>query len=136
MFKFVFGPIFGYLADYSVYTSILITVLGMMSSVFVFTFFGEFLKRRVLRRLFRRRKVFTKRNRRFVVIWRKYGIPGVAALTPLLLTPIGGTIVLTTFGSPRRKVFLYMFISAVFWSIIITNLVYIVGDPIIEWFNP
>ncbi len=130
MFKFIFGPLGGYAVRLEIITTILATVAGMMTVVFAFSFFGEFLRKRVLSRFFRNKKRFSARSRRFVIIWRKYGIAGVAALTPVLLTPIGGTIVAMSFGAPRNKLLLYMFISAVVWAVIFTVATYKFGKEV------
>lgn len=65
-----------------------------------------------------------------VSIWKKYGVFGVAFLTPVLFTPIPGTLVLVSFRTPLRSIFINMFISAVFWALVFTYLVYEVGAEI------
>lgn len=116
LFKFIAGPALGSLAGYSLLEIMFVTVSGMMSSVLVFTYLGEWAKRQWDRRFYQRRPVFTKKNRRMVTVWQKSGAAGVAFLTPLLLTPIGGTLVMTSFGVKRRIIITYMLISAVWWS--------------------
>ena len=134
MLKFIAGPVGGYAAGLHMILTIVLTVGAMMSSVLVFSYLGATLKRRFLDRIFTKRKKFTKRNRRFVVIWNKYGIRGVAFLTPLIFTPIGGTLLMASMGAPRRKIFLSMFLSALFWSIAFTALIYTFGEQIIPGF--
>jgi hypothetical protein len=68
------------------------------------------------------KKVFTKRNRRLVTIFRKYGLFGISFLTPVLLSIPIGTIVANSFESNKRKIFLYMFISILFWSTLMVSL--------------
>ena len=68
------------------------------------------------------KKVFTKRNRRLVTIFRKYGLLGIAFLTPVLLSIPIGTIVANSFEPKKRKIFLYMFISILFWSTLMVSL--------------
>ena len=116
LFKFIAGPVLGSVAGYSLLEIMLVTVLGMMSSVLIFTFLGEWMKRQWDLRFHRKRLIFSKRNRRIVKIWQKSGAAGVAFLTPLLLTPIGGTLVMTSFGVKRKIIVSYMFISSVWWS--------------------
>ncbi len=79
-----------------------------------------------MRKIFgaRKRKVFTKRNRQFVKIWNAYGVAGVAFFTPLLLTPIGGAILANAFGGRQLTIFKYMMISALFWSFVITYILF------------
>ena len=117
MVKFIGGPLSGAAAGLTWVETFVFTVLGMMASVLLFSFLGENAKKRFLGRFQKKKKIlFTPRNRRIVRIWRKYGLKGVAFLTPLLLTPIGGTIVAASFGEPRRRIFIYMLVSAIFWG--------------------
>ncbi|MEM9388913.1 MAG: hypothetical protein AAGA02_00485 [Bacteroidota bacterium] len=132
MLKFIAGPTLGYAAGFSFLTTVLITIGGMMASVTLFTYLGTYLREKVLRRFFRRKKIFSPRTRRFVTIWKKYGIIGVAFLTPLILTPIGGTIVLTSFGSPRGAILLTMLFSAIIWSLVFVSLIYAFGTTFLE----
>ncbi|HEY9048228.1 MAG TPA: hypothetical protein VIN08_20115 [Ohtaekwangia sp.] len=131
MLKFIFGPLAGYTANLTLATTILATVAGMMTVVFAFAFFGEFLRTRIVDKFFAKRKRFSDRNRKFVGIWKKYGLPGVAALTPVFLTPIGGTLLALSFGAPRNKLILYMFISAAVWSVIFSSAIYFFGNEVL-----
>src|SRR5690554_1519066 len=118
LFKFIAGPVLGYVAGYSLVEIMLVTVSGMMSSVLLFTYLGEWAKKQWGIRIKRKKVVFSRKNRRIVKIWQKFGAAGVAVLTPLLLSPIGGTLVLTSFGVNRRKIISYMLFSGLFWSFI------------------
>jgi hypothetical protein len=130
MFKIIFGPTMGYAAGLSPLLTVIITVAGMMTTVFIFTFFGEIIREKVLRRFIKPKKVFTKRNRRFVKIWRKYGELGVSFLTPILLSPPGGSILAIALGGSRKKTIGYMFLWSVVWSTIITYTFYYSGDAL------
>jgi membrane protein DedA with SNARE-associated domain len=130
MIKFIFGPLSGYAAGLTVVTTILSTVGGMMTVVFAFTYFGSWLRNNLFKRFFPNSKIFTSRSRKFSMIWKKYGLVGVAALTPLILTPIGGTILAVSSGSPKEKIILYMFISACFWGVSLTLATYFFGHAI------
>ncbi len=134
MLKFIAGPTLGYAAGFSFIVTVIITIGGMMSSVLFFTYLGTLLRENVLRRFYKRRKLFTKRNRRFVKIWKKYGIVGISFLTPLILTPIGGTILLTSVGSPKNKIVWTMLLSSIFWSLFFTAVIYSFGTTFLEKF--
>jgi hypothetical protein len=131
MLKFILGPIGGYAAGFNLITTILITVASTMTVVLSFAFFGDFMRKQVITRIFVNRKKFTDRNRKFVVIWRKYGIAGVAALTPVFLTPIGGSVLAITFGTPKDKLIIYMFISASVWSVLFSSAIYFFGNEVL-----
>lgn len=68
------------------------------------------------------KKVFTPRNRKIVKIWRDYGLVGIAFLTPVLISIPIGTIVANNMVHNRKKIFLYMFCSIVFWSVLMTSM--------------
>jgi hypothetical protein len=133
MLKFVFGPLGGYAAGFTVVTTILVTVAGMMTVVLVFTLFATWIREKIIMRFFKKRNKFSPRNRRFVTIWKKYGLIGVAALTPILLTPIGGTLLALSSGSPKEKIIFYMFISASVWSVIMSVGLYFFGNEVLRY---
>lgn len=118
LFKFIAGPLLGAAAGYSLLEIILVTVLGMMTSVVLFTFMGEWFKKNWTVIIKKKSKKFSKRTRNTIKIWKKFGIWGIAFLTPLILTPIGGTVVLTSFGVAKRKILFTMLVSALFWALI------------------
>src|SRR6478609_3641553 len=133
--KFFLGPIFGYYAKIHIATLLIGTVAGMMISVVAFTFFGDWLRSKLSNRFSsKKKKRFTKGNRRTVTIWKKFGIAGVAFLTPILFTPIPGTILAVSFGVPKNKILLYMLLSAIFWSFVINGLLYYFGPGILPDF--
>ena len=133
MLKFIFGPLGGYAAGFSLVTTILVTVAGMMTVVLVFTFFGNWIREKITSRFSKKRNKFSQRNRRFVTIWKKYGLIGVAALTPLILTPIGGTLLAVSSGSPKEKIIFYMFISASVWSVVWSVALYFFGNEVLKY---
>ena len=134
MLRFIFGPLGGYAAGFSLLLTILITVASMMTVVFAFTLFGNWLRENVINRFFRKKKKFSPNNRRFVTIWKRYGLIGVAALTPILLTPIGGSLLAVSSGSPKDKIILYMLISASFWSVVFSSALYFFGNEVTKYF--
>ncbi|HEY5916491.1 MAG TPA: hypothetical protein VIU13_03785 [Chryseolinea sp.] len=134
MLKFIFGPLGGYAAGLTLLTTILTTVAGMMTVVLSFTFAGTWIREKVIYRFFGKQKKFSQRTRKFVRIWKKYGLIGVAALTPLLLTPIGGSILAVSSGSPKEKIIFFMFVSASAWSVIFSVGVYLLGKEFLPDF--
>ena len=125
MFKFILGPSIGYAEKLPWITTAIFTALGMMTSVVIFSFMGTELRNKFFKRVNRKKKpIFRKRTRRMVRIWQKYGMQGVAFLTPLLLTPIGGTIIAISFGASKRKIIFYMLPNAIFWAFTLTYLYY------------
>lgn len=122
----------GYAAGLSPLVTVIITVAGMMTTVVLFSFVGEWIRETILRRYIKPKKVFTKRNRRFVKVWRKYGELGISFLTPILLSPPGGAIIAMALGGSKKKIIAYMFLWSVVWSTIITYTFYYSGDALRE----
>lgn len=134
MLKFILGPIGGYASGLTFLTTVLTTVAGMMTIVLLFTFFGDFMRNKVFKRFMRTEKKTPAREHKYLWLWKKYGILGVAALTPVVLTPIGGTLLAISFGVPRNKLILYMFISASVWALIFSGTVYFFGNEVLPEF--
>ncbi|GAB2571464.1 hypothetical protein [Spirosoma areae] len=122
--KFVGGPLTGAALGLSWIETAICTVIGMMLSVIVITFAGAALQALVQRYRKEPPKRFTKRTRLAVRIWKRAGMAGIAFLTPLLLTPIGGTVLAVSFRVGKGTLLLYMLISAVFWAAIQTLALY------------
>jgi glycerol-3-phosphate acyltransferase PlsY len=111
--KFAGGPIMGTTFGFHWPLTAFITILGMMTSVTIFSLIGKPAKEWINKRFFSETRLFSANNRRTANIWRKYGLKGVAFLTPILLTPVGGTLVAISFGEPKGEIFIYMLYSAV-----------------------
>ncbi len=127
--KFILGPLEGYGLKLHFVTTVLATIGGMMISVVAFTFFGDWLRHVLLKRFFHSKDQENpnKKKNRFSGFIAKYGLGGVAFLTPVFLTPIGGTIIAVSLGKPKNKILLFMLISAIFWAIVFTAIVYLLG---------
>ena len=95
----------GAAAGFNLLEIVTVTVGGMMTSVVAMTFLGDWFKSHWNLRLTKNRKKFTPKTRRIVRVWKKFGPIGVAVLTPIFLTPIGGTIVLNAFNVEKKIFF-------------------------------
>ncbi len=68
----------------------------------------------------KKKKIFTKKNRRIVRVRQKYGLPGIAFFTPLLLSiPVGTFLVVRYYNNSKIK-FYYLIASNLIWSLIYT----------------
>jgi membrane protein DedA with SNARE-associated domain len=130
MLKFIFGPFAGKAGGLHFLTTAISTALGMMISVFAFTYFGEFIRTRILRKLVKKKKDVPPLKNKSIVA--RYGLAGIAFFTPILLTPIGGTLLAVSFTRQKEKIILYMSISAIVWSFIFTTAVYVGYEAIMK----
>ncbi|WP_266362775.1 hypothetical protein [Tellurirhabdus rosea] len=122
--KFIGGPISGIALGLSWLETSLCTILGMMVSVMAVTYAGKALQLLLRRWSKKPPRRFTRRTRLAVRIWKRSGMLGIALLTPLLLTPIGGTALAVSFRVHRHLIFAYMLGSAVFWGVVLTLAIY------------
>ncbi|WP_162340916.1 hypothetical protein [Cyclobacterium salsum] len=118
LFKFIAGPLLGYAAGFGLWEIVAVTVSGMMTSVVLFSFLGEWFKKNWVLITRKKSKTFSKKTRSIIKVWHKFGVWGIAFLTPVILTPIGGTVVLTSFGIDKKKILFAMLISSLFWAIL------------------
>ncbi len=121
--KFFLAPSATIYAGYGFYSTIIITTLGGIFGFLSFFFFGKWIKNWINRMSYRKAKVkskFNYRNRIIVKIKMKYGLIGLALLTPSLIgIPIGALIASNYFGKQKRTI--PIFISSIFiWSLLLT----------------
>jgi membrane protein DedA with SNARE-associated domain len=135
MIKFIFGPIGGKAAGLHLITTMVVTAAGMMTVVVAFTYFGEFLRSKILHRFFPKKESEEKMPKKRSAFFTKYGLAGIALLTPVILTPIGGTLLAVSVSPSREKIILYMFVSACVWSVILTLAVYFGYDAVMNFVN-
>ncbi|MFD3002122.1 hypothetical protein ACFS7Z_17260 [Pontibacter toksunensis] len=134
MVKFFAGPLTGISLGLSYLETALLTVAGMMTSVIIFSIIGKAVSEWYSRRQRAKQKPrFTSKNRRIVKVWTNFGVTGVAFLTPILLTPIFGTIVAALLGAPRKHIFVHMLWSSAFWSATLTLMVFEFGDVVAKY---
>ncbi|QKZ11886.1 hypothetical protein [Spirosoma sp. KUDC1026] len=122
--KFLGGPLTGLALGLYWLETALCSTLGMMISVVLVTYAGAALRALVARFRPQKPKLFTKRTRLAVRIWKRFGMAGIAFLTPLILTPIGGTALAVSFGVQRARLLLYMLLSGLGWAVVQTLVLY------------
>ena len=124
MVKFVAGPLAGLALNLSWWETAICTVVGMMFSVVIFVFLGGAIQQLMARYRKTQPRLFSKRSRLAVRVWKKSGMTGIAFLTPLLFTPIGGTLIAVSFKVPRLTVIAQMLFWGVVLGVVITLIVY------------
>lgn len=118
--KSILPPLLGPAAGLESWEIIIITVVGLMTSVLLFTYLGEKIKKHIIPIFVKQPKKFTKKSRQMVKLWKKYGIIGICFLTPLILSPPGGALLVSSVGAPRKQVFLFMLFFGLMWATIWT----------------
>lgn len=73
----------------------------------------------------KKKRVFTWKNKLIVRIKRDYGLIGLAAITPTLLSIPVGTFLAARYFTDQKKVITYLSASVVVWSVIVSSVVII-----------
>lgn len=121
--KFILGPTLGLSFNLNLIAICVLTTAGMMTTVYVLAYFGEQIREltvRVFGSKTKKKKVFTEKSRRFVRIWKKHGVKGIAFLTPLLLSPPVGTLLATALGGKKEEIIKWMWVWASVSSVVLT----------------
>jgi len=121
MVKFLGGPLAGVSMGLPFGLTLALTVAGMMTTVIIISGVGRvWVRHKQQQRRLRRVPIFSSRSRNIIKVFRRFGMGGIAFLTPVLLSPIGGTVIATLLGVPRNRILLHMLWSAVFWGGVLT----------------
>ncbi|SNS02676.1 MULTISPECIES: hypothetical protein [Hymenobacter] len=117
MFKFVAAPVAGVAAGVAPQLIWILSVAGMMTTVLLVSGLGKaWAMHQRRKRAEKGKPLFSRRSRTIVSIYRRFGIVGIAFLTPILFSPIGGTVIATQLHVPRWRILVHMLWSAMFWG--------------------
>jgi Ca2+/H+ antiporter, TMEM165/GDT1 family len=96
---------------------------NLLTVLLLIMFINQFKAWRSKRRKYKEPKE-SKRSVRAQNLWKKYGLPGLAMLGPLVAGSHLTALASMTFGGAKKKTFIWMTISITTWSIAFTVLLY------------
>jgi len=116
-----------YLVKMSFAETLVYTNIGGILGAVVFFYFSAFLIKmwnrywpESLKIRKTAKKVFTKRNRRFVAIKMKFGLLGIVILSPVILSiPLGAFLTVKYYGTKIRNI-IWLIAGQIFWSLVYT----------------
>jgi len=147
--KFIFAPALSIGLGFSYIQTIIITSVGGLTGVYFFYYLSDvtinfyykniypyFSIAKKLKPIYigvpaktyplRGKKSFTFKNKTIVRTRKTFGIKGIAILTPIVLSiPLGVFLVNRYYGHDKKK-FIYLGISVVLWSFLLTSVLFIV----------
>jgi hypothetical protein len=142
--KYWFGFPAARVAGLSFLETYFITTLGGITAFFIFYFFSpvvfkffawliyefkKFLNINIEPVLKTKKNIFTKRSRLFVKVMQRYGLAGLAFVTPSLISiPVGSTIAANLSGRKAKnklKVITLFCSSIIFWDLVLTAITFI-----------
>lgn len=126
--KFLPCPSLAILSGFSLIESILITTSGGLTGAIVFFRSAEYLmertrRRRILQVMSGKRKpakVFTRYNRVLVNVKKRFGISGIAVLTPVALSIPVGSLIMAKFFKHHAMALPSILISVLVWSVLLS----------------
>lgn len=120
--KFIFAA--GYLLverEHPYSEVFLILLSGGIIGTFVFYYFSEW-THKLLNRFFKikkKSKIFTRQNRKLVQFKSKYGIIGIALLTPVFFSIPIGCFIAAKFYKNKKNTLPVLLLSVLFWSAVL-----------------
>lgn len=73
------------------------------------------------------KRIFTRGNKRIVRIKQKFGLAGIAFITPCLISIPIGTLVAVAFYPKRKIVLIYLLVSLLLWSLVLNYIAQLIA---------
>lgn len=109
----------GYIAGFDYLEVVLFTLIGGVIGTVFFVYSARGSKKLYLRYLERNNKQprkFTRMNRWIVRIKQRFGLYGLALITPPLISVPIGAVIAATIYKDKRRVMLFLILGVIFWS--------------------
>jgi hypothetical protein len=123
-------PLAHYVYDLPYIDTIVITTAGGAFGVFLFFYFGARIVKffpNFFKPMPKNRKIFTKKNKFYVVLIKKYGLIGIALISPILISiPVGAFLAARFFRHQSFSALSFLCLSVLFWSIVLTTFIYFI----------
>lgn len=134
-FKYSFATLFAADSSLGTIPAFLANFLGGVWGVFVFVYLEEKIQKWYINRQKRKGtyRVFSRRNRFIIKLRKRFGLKGLAVLTPILLTiPLGVAISLSLTHN-KKMIVRYILLSCFFWTTVILLPYKLIGIDISKW---
>lgn len=124
--------------DFNFWKVIIVTCSGGIIGTIIFTYVSEALMKwwhKAKMQYFRNHrhpKVFTKGNRRIIRIKKRFGIWGIALISPIGLSIPVGTFIAERFYKDKKKVIFVFSIAVIFWNTAIYFLLLFFHDSLMK----
>lgn len=89
---------------------------------------------RAKRGLIHKRKIFTPFNRRIIRVRARFGLAGIAFITPILLSTPIGALIAERFYKDKKKIIVYLSGATLFWGLTLYLLLYFFEGGLKSWF--
>jgi hypothetical protein len=129
IFKFGFGLFAAVVLDANIEHRIFVNLLGGLIGILKYTFFSAIIKHFYLKIRYRYSKPvkFTKWNRGIITFKKRFGIIGIALISPIIITIPIGIVLMLQITNKKWKIILFMFLSCILWAMIFFSLFHFFG---------
>ena len=107
--------------NYSYLEIVSILLTGGFIGTFFFYFFSNWVNK-MLNKLFqkkKKKKVFSKKMRKFINIKNKYGLIGIAIISPIIISIPVGNFIASRFFAKKKHTLIVMLAGVVLWALIL-----------------
>ncbi|MCW5907108.1 MAG: hypothetical protein KIS94_04560 [Chitinophagales bacterium] len=112
----------------------LANVIGGIIGIVLFTYLGTFMQDYLMKRFPKQfNRKFTRTNRMLVRVKQRFGLGGVAALTPIILSIPVGVMFALALTHDKRKILVSMITSILFWATILFLPYYLFDLNVVQW---
>lgn len=125
--KFLFAPASTIALGYDLPKTIIITFCGGSFGITIFYFLGAVISNwwaKHKKQPKKKKKVFTKTNRKIVFIKNKYGLIGLCLITPGIISIPVGSILAAKYFRHDKRTFPFLIVSLFIWCITLSSLAY------------
>jgi len=132
-FKFSMGTLTAIFYNLGLVGS-LANIIGGTIGIVLFTYLGDFIQAYFIKHFpqyFGRR--FTRTNRFLVTVKQKFGLGGIAAFTPIVLSIPVGVMFALALTHDKKKIMFTMILSMLFWATILFLPYYLFNINIFNW---
>ncbi|MDG1475897.1 MAG: hypothetical protein P8Q14_02005 [Vicingaceae bacterium] len=105
--------------DFNYFESVAMLLCGGFTGILFFYYFSNWINK-VIDKLFKKnkkKKVFSKKVRRFINIKNKYGLIGIALITPVIISIPVGSFIASRFFAKNKFTLIFMLAGVTFWAL-------------------
>ncbi len=143
-FKFLFAPLISFKMGFNYLQTMLYTTIGGILGVLFFFFLSKIVITLYKKYLsgyikyvlskFRKKNTytaptivkvkrkFTRKNKFIILLKSKFGLIGIAILTPTILSIPIGTFIASKYFTNKKSILIYLSVSVAFWSFVLSTI--------------
>lgn len=97
----------------------ILALAGNLATVWLLILLIDHVKAWMKRRKEKKGKeVSDKKGKRAAAIWKKYGLPGLTLVSPILIGTHLGVVLAMSFGGTRKQITIWMTASILVWTVV------------------